>query len=462
MKVTGPSSRGIFVCLALLLAPALFLPPTDTGAGNPIATEFEREWTRTDSPVAHGIAGRSWTWGPSPITGVLDDSAGLAPPGVGASQYYDKARMELYEGADGGASSARVESGTLASELLSGMATLSDGESRNLGASTANVAGDQGASDVVSYALLSGLREQEPFEQDEVIQTRLLPDGGRELDSELVQHAVTALHHIECTDHRIASVFWEFMTSSGPVWDGSMYAIEVIFHDPLDHTGDPLTEAYWINAVVDGIAQDVLVQCFEDRCMTYTPRNPDGWKVESNNAGSHYIEWRSDSENDAQLTPTPVATGEHPDGLPSATFLAASGDATSMWLEVAANVETRQCGLMHRTEMPEDTGMLFVFESEQLSGFWNCNTFIPLTLAWIDGQGVILGFSDMEAQVQGQPQQPVTYSPPGPYRFVIEANQGWYAENGVAVGDRVDLEQALQVGDTGSATLCREFGLDCG
>jgi hypothetical protein len=56
--------------------------------------------------------------------------------------------------------------------------------------------------------------------------------------------------------------------------------------------GFPVTEAYWTTAAVGGEDRDVLIQCFERRCLTYTPENPDGWQVEMGNVGQHYYQWR--------------------------------------------------------------------------------------------------------------------------------------------------------------------------
>ncbi|HEX5165535.1 MAG TPA: hypothetical protein VFV93_09080, partial [Thermomicrobiales bacterium] len=54
----------------------------------------------------------------------------------------------------------------------------------------------------------------------------------------------------------------------------------------------PITEAYWATVKVNNQYVDVLMQCFERRCLTYTPGNPDGWKVEAGNVGLHYYVWR--------------------------------------------------------------------------------------------------------------------------------------------------------------------------
>ncbi len=57
-------------------------------------------------------------------------------------------------------------------------------------------------------------------------------------------------------------------------------------------TGFPITEAYWTYAKVDGAIRDVLFQCFQRRCLTYTPSNDPGWQVEAGNVGQHYYRWR--------------------------------------------------------------------------------------------------------------------------------------------------------------------------
>ncbi len=57
-------------------------------------------------------------------------------------------------------------------------------------------------------------------------------------------------------------------------------------------TGYPMTEAYWTRARVGGQERDVLAQCFERRCLTFTPDNPAQWQVEMANIGQHYYHWR--------------------------------------------------------------------------------------------------------------------------------------------------------------------------
>jgi hypothetical protein len=90
----------------------------------------------------------------------------------------------------------------------------------------------------------------------------------------------------------IPTVFWDFMTSEGTVADRSLFFHGRLFENPFYATGLPMTEAYWMHIPVGGEWKDVLTQCFERRCLTYTPSNPPGWQVEAGNIGQHYFRWR--------------------------------------------------------------------------------------------------------------------------------------------------------------------------
>ena len=100
--------------------------------------------------------------------------------------------------------------------------------------------------------------------------------------------------------------------------------------------------------------------------------------------------------------------------------------------EVAANDNTRMTGLMHRRMMPENRGMLFVFPYTQPLSFWMMNTYLPLSIAFIDEQGVIVSIDDMK---------PLTTDPhpsARPARYALEMNQGWFAKRGIKAGAHVD------------------------
>jgi uncharacterized membrane protein (UPF0127 family) len=98
-------------------------------------------------------------------------------------------------------------------------------------------------------------------------------------------------------------------------------------------------------------------------------------------------------------------------------------------LELATTPEQHERGLMFRESMPADHGMLFVFDRQSNAAFWMRNTLIPLSVAYIDADGTILDIQDM------QPQTDDSHPPARPYWYALEVNQGWYANNGVGVGD---------------------------
>ena len=98
------------------------------------------------------------------------------------------------------------------------------------------------------------------------------------------------------------------MNSEGVVWEEE-YIEDALFPNPYYATGFPVTEAYWSEVMVAGIPQDVLWQCFQRRCLTYTPGNIAGWQVEVGNVGLHYYDWRYD---DAPATPTATSTTPEP------------------------------------------------------------------------------------------------------------------------------------------------------
>jgi hypothetical protein len=131
-----------------------------------------------------------------------------------------------------------------------------------------------------------------------------------------------------------------------------------------------------------------------------------------------------------------------------------AGDQVTLRLEVVATEEGRNCGLMYRLNLPEDQGMLFVYDFEQNGGFWNMNTFIPLSLAWIASDGTIVDITDLPAMTPGANEEPARTRSSQPYQYVIEVNQGWFAERGIGIGDHVDL-------DAGLATEARLLGPIC-
>ncbi|MGZ9006205.1 MAG: DUF192 domain-containing protein [Burkholderiales bacterium] len=105
--------------------------------------------------------------------------------------------------------------------------------------------------------------------------------------------------------------------------------------------------------------------------------------------------------------------------------------------EVASNDAHRATGLMHRRMLPDNRGMLFVFVETAYHSMWMMNTFIPLSVAFIDREGTIINIADME------PQTTTTHGASRPAKYALEMNQGWFRKRGIKPGDKVEgLEKA--------------------
>ena len=120
--------------------------------------------------------------------------------------------------------------------------------------------------------------------------------------------------------------------------------------------------------------------------------------------------------------------------LPEVT-LTISGKALTA--EVASNDAQRSTGLMHRRMLPENRGMLFVFPETAMHGMWMMNTYIPLSVAFIDREGKIINIEDMQPQTQN------THSAAKPAKYALEMNLGWFVRRGIKPGAKVEgLEKA--------------------
>lgn len=158
-----------------------------------------------------------------------------------------------------------------------------------------NVAGDPGDDAGPTYATFAGLLDAPPPPFNQPIIRRLDREGNVTNDDSLVSQGVQVAMIDDVTGHAIAEPFWDFMSSTGGVYENGELVDGFLFHDPNFGTGRPISEAYWANVLVGGTPQEVLMQCFERRCLTYTPGNEPGWQVEAGNVGQHYQTWRYDT-----------------------------------------------------------------------------------------------------------------------------------------------------------------------
>ena len=159
-------------------------------------------------------------------------------------------------------------------------------------------------------------------------------------------------------------------------------------------------------------------------------------------------------------TPSTTAKTPPPNESDTITINASSGERVEVKAEIADDPAKRQKGLMERTALAENAGMLFVFNREQQLSFFMRNTLIPLSIAYIDDGGRIVDIQDM------QPLDETPHPSAGPARYALEVNQGFFREHGVEVGDTVELpRQATSAVTPSAAEVIEAFdeaGLEVG
>ena len=121
-----------------------------------------------------------------------------------------------------------------------------------------------------------------------------------------------------------------------------------------------------------------------------------------------------------------------PFALPVATI---SIKGHTLAAELATMPEARICGLSHRVKLPENHGMLFIYPTVGQRTFWMKDTHIPLSIAFLDDSGRILSVQDMTPMQTNE-----RYHSLQPVRYALETNQGWFAAQGIGVGDIVEMK----------------------
>lgn len=115
-------------------------------------------------------------------------------------------------------------------------------------------------------------------------------------------------------------------------------------------------------------------------------------------------------------------------------ILTSAGNSVFVKAEIAQKEEERNYGFMNRKNIPEGTGMLFVFEKDQVLSFWMKNTPHPLSIAYIDRSGKIQNIFDMT---------PFSLAPvksTRSVRYALEVPQGWFEKTGIKTGDKIILD----------------------
>ena len=307
-----------------LLGASLLLPVGVRAEPDFLDSAFQPLWDRTDLPAELGTVKRTFIWGPAlfvapdgpklPRTEPYRDLEG----GQRTIEYFEKARMEATTFDKG-----RVTAGLLVREMVSGMLQLGDTQMEPYAPAGVPVAGDPANNPCPTYATLAKVASLAPGMNAAPDRTGAAIDGAIKTDGTVAAVAgiadpTTYTYYVPETKHNIAAPFWMFLTQQGPVLgpDGKTTTGK-LFDPPFFAVGLPITEPYWTRANVGGVSRDVLMQAFERRVLTYTPANPDGFKVEMGNVGAAYARWRYGPA----AAPPPVTTVEPSNGAAGSLVL---------------------------------------------------------------------------------------------------------------------------------------------
>jgi hypothetical protein len=293
--------RPAAILIGLVLAISLAMPAAayhlDDGTQHPRATQaFEERWERTDRPVYEDIIDRTWMWGPRGFTTPVAEPYADSPDGIRIVQYTDKSRLEIIDPTGNPDDLWFVTNGLLVVEMVNGRFQAGDDAwDHSPDPAHVRIVGDPDEIGGPFYSDINrlGLRHVAPLPEGTLITHTIREDQVMNVD-DYAQYGVHAAYRVQVDhiDHTVPDVFWNFLNSDGLVYVDGDYFNDRLFLNPFYQTGYPITEAYWATVLVDGFPTDVLWQCFERQCLSYTPSNPDGWQVEAGNVGQHYYEWR--------------------------------------------------------------------------------------------------------------------------------------------------------------------------
>lgn len=115
------------------------------------------------------------------------------------------------------------------------------------------------------------------------------------------------------------------------------------------------------------------------------------------------------------------------------TIIRKNGTTISLKAEIAIKLEELQRGFMERKNIPDGTGMLFVFQQEQYLSFWMKNTPTPLSIAYANSDGIICDIFDMK------PYSLENINSTVPVLYALEVPKGWFKKNNITVGDVINV-----------------------
>jgi uncharacterized protein len=123
--------------------------------------------------------------------------------------------------------------------------------------------------------------------------------------------------------------------------------------------------------------------------------------------------------------------------LTTPTYYVVTVGNTTVHAEVANTPAERETGLMNRTALNENAGMLFVFETEQQQSFWMKNMRFPLDIVFITADMRVLEIYQSVPPCTSDPCS--LYTSNAPIKYALEVNSGFSERNGIASGNVVRI-----------------------
>jgi hypothetical protein len=267
-----------------------------TRNGVPVDAAIAEIWAATDGPVASDQIERDWLWGPDAISTSVEHTAD-SPQGARRMVYFDKGRLDILDPSASPQGDWYVTGALLVTQMLSGKIPFAEDAVVERTPPAIPVAGDPEQPDPLTYATLAPLASVNGWAVGTedvpglVAQSRvgqpvqaLVSGDGTVVEGAVSDTSIVVAEWDWVTGHNVAAPFadWVARQPFPAAW----------------LIGRPLTEPYWHDTLLGGTPTRVLIQAFERRILTWTPGQPAGWEVESNNAGLHYREWRGLSQPD--------------------------------------------------------------------------------------------------------------------------------------------------------------------
>jgi gamma-glutamyltranspeptidase / glutathione hydrolase len=295
----------VWLLLSLLMSAVAFLPQSTAAADPNIKYErggfddpaIQARWYRTDFPLPQR-GNRSYIWGPE-IIRKWQEPYKESPGGSRVVVYFDKARMEINLPDKDRNDPFFITNGLLVRELISGRVQAGDDTYIDKGpANQTTLTGDpwelnQTSPTFASLTNLASLNNDRPAANrvNQVVVETLDAAGNVGKNDDLKKYDVKLALFENTLKHNVPSVLLDYVLQTGNVQENG----RIVTGDLIDESRDiglPIAEPYWVRSKVGGVEKDVLVQAFERRVLTYTPTNPDGYKVEMGNVGQQYYRWR--------------------------------------------------------------------------------------------------------------------------------------------------------------------------